>query len=59
MATTKYRLLLNGQYVTETGATTDFPEQAASFTSVTAAKTFIESTGQAGEYRVMTLIDKA
>lgn len=59
MITTKYKLLFNGQYVTETGTTTDFPEQAATFESLTAAETFVESNGATGEYRVMTIIEKS
>lgn len=59
MVTTKYKLLFNGQYVTETGETTDFEEQAAIFETLTAAETLIEASGLVGEYRVMTLIEKS
>lgn len=59
MTTIKYKILFNGQYVTETGDTTDFLEQAATFENVTAAEALIEASGAAGEYRVMTVIEKS
>ena len=59
MTTVKYKILFNGQYVTETGDTTDFLEQAATFENVTAAEALIETSGAAGEYRVMTVIEKS
>lgn len=59
MATLKYKLLFDGAYITPEGGTTLDVSQAATFTDLSAAQTLVEDSGAAGEYRVMTIIEKS
>ena len=59
MVSIKYKLLFEGQYVTETGTLTDFAESSAIFEDLTSAEALVEASGSTGEYRVMTLIEKS